>query len=74
MTPRRLRQDPQTLPHRPQALVVARPAPPPGWTRKTCAMVLHLACLGLFGLSVVWPVVGPLASGQVARDHPPHSG
>lgn len=31
-------------------------------------MVLHLACLGLFGLSVVWPVVGPLASGQVARD------
>lgn len=48
--------------------MVARPATPPGWTRKTCAMVLHLACLGLFGLSVVWPVVGPLASGQVARD------
>ncbi|HEX2543393.1 MAG TPA: hypothetical protein VHL79_00850 [Ramlibacter sp.] len=68
MTPRRLPLDAQTLRLRPPALLTPRPAAPVGFTRKTFALAMHFGCLGLFGLTVVWPVIGPIASGEVARD------
>ncbi|MCG2594378.1 hypothetical protein LZ009_16500 [Ramlibacter sp. XY19] len=47
-------------------------APPPaGRTRKGMAMVLHLSCLALFGLTVVLPVASPLARGELAREFKP---
>ena len=30
-----------------------------------------MACLALFGLAVVWPVVSPVASGELAREFEP---
>jgi hypothetical protein len=42
-----------------------------GWTRKTFALGMHLACLALFGVLVVWPVVEPIASGELAREFKP---
>ncbi|HVE55155.1 MAG TPA: hypothetical protein VNB23_17375 [Ramlibacter sp.] len=67
MTPCRLSLDADSL-CEPQAWIVPRNARAPGWTRKTFALGLHAASLALFGLTVVWPVVGPLASGEMARD------
>lgn len=46
-------------------------AAPVGWTRKTLALAMHLACLGLFGLMVVWPVASPIARGELAREFKP---
>ena len=71
MIARRLHLDAETLRHRPEALVVARPAAPAGWTRKTFALTLHLACLALFGLTVVMPVAGPVGRGELARELQP---
>jgi uncharacterized BrkB/YihY/UPF0761 family membrane protein len=67
MTPRCFSIDPDAL-HLPPPAWIVRPAARPGWTRKTFALGLHLACLGVFGLTVVWPVVGPVASGELARE------
>jgi uncharacterized BrkB/YihY/UPF0761 family membrane protein len=63
--------DSENLRLRPEALWIARPPAPAGWTRKTFALAMHLACLGLFGLTVVLPVVGPLGSGELAREFQP---
>lgn len=71
MIARRLPLDPEIARSRPEALVVARPAADAGWTRKTFALALHLACLALFWLTVVWPVVSPLGSGELAREFQP---
>jgi hypothetical protein len=71
MIARRLPLDPETIRRRSEALVVARPAAPAGWTRKTFALSLHLACLGLFWLTVVWPVLGPVGRGELARELKP---
>lgn len=35
------------------------------------ALVMHATCLALFGLFVVWPVVAPIASGELAREFQP---
>jgi hypothetical protein len=70
MTPRRLPFCPDTamiyrsLPHPAQATTV-------GWTRKTFAIAMHMSCLALFGLTVVWPVASPMASGELAREFAP---
>ena len=73
MTPRRLPLRPDTIVLRPSldARNVAPALPSAGWTRKTFALTLHLAGLGLFGLTVVWPLVGPIASGEAAREFAP---
>jgi hypothetical protein len=71
MIARRLPLDSETLRHRPEALVVARPATPAGWTRKTFALSMHLACLGLFWLTVVSPVIDPVGRGELARELKP---
>lgn len=42
-----------------------------GWRRKTFALALHVACLALFGASVVWPVASPIARGELAREFKP---
>ena len=42
-----------------------------GWTRKAAAVAMHLACLALFGLIVVWPVASPIASGELGREFQP---
>lgn len=42
-----------------------------GWRRKTFAMTLHAGGLGLFGVTVVWPVLSPIARGELARDFAP---
>lgn len=42
-----------------------------GWRRKAFAMTLHAGGLGLFGMTVVWPVLGPIARGELARDFAP---
>lgn len=42
-----------------------------GWRRKTFAMTLHMGGLGLFGVAVIWPVVGPIVRGELARDFAP---
>lgn len=39
-----------------------------GWSRKAAALAMHLACMALFGATVVWPVVAPLAQGELGRD------
>ena len=72
MTPRRLPLRPDTfVSHR--ALPAAAPVrvAPVGWARKTFALALHMTCLGLFGLFVVWPVASPLSSGELAREFKP---
>ena len=70
---------PRRLPLRPDSVTFLRPLPPDppaqvaavGWTRKTLALAMHLACLGLFGLIVVWPVASPLARDELAREFKP---
>jgi hypothetical protein len=69
MTPRRLALDPNAIV--PPALVNARPRAAAGLRRKALALAMHMACLGLFVASVVWPVVGPAASGELAREFGP---
>jgi hypothetical protein len=71
MTPRRLPLDSETLRLRQPALLVARPAAAPGWTRKTLALAMHLACLALFWWTVVAPVASPIARGELAREFKP---
>lgn len=66
-----------SLPH--DVVASYRPAPTDararrsaaGWRRKAFAMALHMACLGLFGATVVWPVVSPVARGELAREFKP---
>lgn len=66
---------PRRLPLRPEDFVSPRAVPlalpSVSWTRKTFALTLHVGCLGLFGLLVVWPVASPLASGELAREFKP---
>ena len=70
---------PRRLPLRPDTVTFLRPLPsdgparvaPVGWTRKTFAIAVHMACLGLFGLIVVWPVASPIARGELAREFKP---
>lgn len=45
-----------------------RAGTPAGLRRKAVALALHMACLALFIVTVVLPVVGPIASGELARD------
>ena len=69
MMPRRLPLSPDTL-----SFAAALPPPAPaavGWTRKAAAMAMHIACLALFGLIVVWPLASPIASGELAREFKP---
>ena len=47
------------------------PAVAARWPRKAMAIALHTTCLGLFGILVVWPVVSPIASGELAREFRP---
>lgn len=63
MTPRRLPLRPDTF--------ASHHAAPVGLARKTFALALHMTCLGLFGLFVVWPVASPLSSGELAREFKP---
>ncbi len=72
MTPRRLPLRPGTYSF-PGRLSAHAPAPAAdvGWTRKTVALAMHLACLGLFGLTVVWPVASPVARGELMREFKP---
>ena len=42
-----------------------------GWARKTLAIAMHMACLALFGLTVVLPVASPIARGELAREFKP---
>jgi hypothetical protein len=44
---------------------------PVGRTRKGMAITLHMACLAVFGLTVVWPVASPLARDELAREFKP---
>ena len=70
---------PRRLPLRPATITVLGRAPSAApvqvagvsWTRKTLALAMHMACLGLFGLIVVWPVASPLARGELAREFKP---
>ena len=70
---------PRRLPLRPDTIASQCPFPVParvqvapvGWTRKTFAMAMHISCLGLFGLIVVWPLASPIASGELAREFKP---
>jgi hypothetical protein len=39
--------------------------------RKLLAAAMHMACLALFWVLVVWPVAGPMASGELAREFGP---
>ena len=72
MTPRRLPLSPETLAsHHALSFWAPAQAAPAGWTRKMTALVMHLTCLALFGLFVVWPVVGPIASGELTREFQP---
>ena len=72
MIARRLPLSPDTLAsHHTLSLWAPSPAAPAGWTRKVAALVLHLTCLALFGLFVVWPVVSPIASGELEREFKP---
>jgi hypothetical protein len=72
MTPRRLPLRPDTIASQYPFPVPARlQAAPAGWTRKTLAIAMHITCLGLFGLTVVWPVASPIASGELAREFKP---
>jgi hypothetical protein len=72
MLPRRLPLRPDTI-----TFLGREPSAAPlqlagvGWTRKTLALAMHMACLGLFGLIVVWPVASPLARGELAREFQP---
>lgn len=68
MIARRLPLDPETLRLRPEAVLVARPTASVGWTRKTFALAMHLVCLAVFWMTVVWPVVSPVGSGELARE------
>jgi hypothetical protein len=72
MTPRRLPLRPDTMTFlRP----VADPAPAPvstvGWTRKTLAIAMHMACLGLFVLTVVLPLASAISRGELQREFKP---
>lgn len=72
MIPRRLPLDPDAIPfHRPLPSGSRGQGAPVGWTRKTFALVVHLTCLGLFGLFVVWPVASPIARGELASEFKP---
>jgi len=69
MMPRRLPLSPDTF-----SFDAALPPAPPaavGWMRKAMAMAMHVACLALFGLMVVWPLASPIASGELAREFKP---
>ena len=69
MMPRRLPLDPRSVPlHR--ALPAVAPAPV-AWPRKATALAMHLSGLTLFALTVVWPVVSPIASGELGREFRP---
>jgi hypothetical protein len=70
MTPRRLRLSDDTASFGPHAPAFCR-GDAPGLTRKTMALGMHLTCLGLFGLLVVWPVARPIATGELAREFKP---
>jgi hypothetical protein len=69
MTPHRLAPRPDDLSHPPARS--AAPACAVGWTRKTFALTMHAACLALFWLLVVRPVVTPIASGELQREFAP---
>ena len=72
MTPCRLPLRPDTpTSHRTSPSLGRGPSGAAGWTRKAFAIALHLSCLALFGLTVVWPVASPLASGELAREFKP---
>lgn len=70
MTPRRLPLRPDSLPlHlRPAARVQAAPV---ALSRKALAITMHVTGLALFGIVVVWPVVSPIASGELAQEFRP---
>lgn len=72
MIARRLPLDPDTFgSHRTMPAAAPIQAAPAGWARKTFALALHMTCLGLFGLFVVWPVASPASSGELAREFKP---
>lgn len=71
MMPRRLPLRTDTTSHCPFPAVARVPVARAGWTRKTFAMTMHITCLGLFGLTVVWPLASPIASGELAREFKP---
>ncbi len=72
MTPRRLPLDPRTIVVRtPQLSELAGETFCVGWTRKAFALALHMTCLGLFALVVVWPLVSSVSSGALAREFGP---
>jgi thiosulfate reductase cytochrome b subunit len=72
MTPRRLPL--------PRELIAVRPSirsemdsdvGSPGFMRKAWALTMHLACLWLFWLFCVSPLVSSIASGELAREFAP---
>ena len=69
MTPRSLPLPSDTIAFQPQFL--SANASSVGWTRKTLALSMHMTCLALFGALVVWPVVSPIASGELASEFKP---
>jgi hypothetical protein len=72
MTPRRLPLSPDTIYfHQPLHPTIAARMASVGWTRKLFALALHMACLALFGLFVVWPVAAPIARGELEREFRP---
>jgi hypothetical protein len=72
MMPRRLPLRPDRLPtDAARAFTPHLQADSVGWARKTLAIAIHMTCLALFGLTVVWPVASPLASGELAREFAP---
>lgn len=71
MTPRRLPLRPGNSASHALPAWAPFQAAPAGWTRKALALSMHCSCLALFGLLVVWPVLSPIASGELAREFEP---
>ena len=72
MVPRSLSLPPDVIAsHRPLAADARALRSAAGLRRKACAIALHVACFGLFGWTVVWPVLSPVVNGEFAREFEP---
>ena len=72
MTPRRLPLHADSITFlRPRPDFTPAPVAGVGFVRKTLAIAMHMACLGLFGLTVVLPVASPIARGELEREFKP---
>ena len=72
MVPRSLTLPPDVIAsHRPLVADARARRSAAGLRRKACAIALHAACFGLFGWTVVWPVLSPVVNGEITREFEP---